>query len=159
MCNLLLFLKLRSHFGLVVESIPQGLWYRVCCVASTSVSGPDGDLFQQTAKVLTLTPFYKESFQHEFDFVSNCDAHECLKSSAVIRALEAHSRLAFNAHWVGWSLLVSCSDITVDCWLTVGYHSYWSGMNLAILVGRVWAVWRWKKKKQFVSFPQQQTGL
>lgn len=67
---------------------------QVCHLASTSVSGPDGDLFQQTAKVLTLTSFYEESFQHEFGFVSNCDAHECLNSGAVSRALEAHSRLA-----------------------------------------------------------------
>lgn len=122
LCNILLFLNLRSYFGLVVELLPHWLWYPVCRSSSASASGPDGDLFQQTAKVLTLTSSYKESFHHEFDFVSNCDAHECLSNGAVSQAWDAHSRMALKAHWVGWSLLVSCSDNTVrllaDRWVT-----------------------------------------
>lgn len=116
------FLIWGATLGLVVELLPHWLWYPVCRSSSASACGPGEDLFQQTAKVLTLTSSYKESFHHKFDFVSNCDAHECLSSGAVIQAWDAHSWMALKAHQVGWSLLVSCSDNTVrllaDRWVT-----------------------------------------
>lgn len=97
-CVMYYFLIWGATLGLVVELLPHWLWYPVCRSSSASASGPGEDLFQQTAKVLTLTSSYKESFHHKFDFVSNCDAHECLSSGAVIQAWDAHSWMALKAH-------------------------------------------------------------